>query len=89
MKGTRKMPQCGFSRFVVVLLNTYGINNFKDVNVLADEQIRSQIKEFTQWPTIPQVFIKGNFVGGCDIMREMHEEGALRELLINEGIIKE
>merc|ERR1719454_2109656 len=75
MKGTRKMPQCGFSRFVVVLLQTYGVKQFKAVNVLADDQIRQQIKEYSQWPTIPQVYIKGQFVGGCDIMKEMHEDG--------------
>lgn len=89
MKGTKKMPQCGFSRFVVVLLQTYGVRDFKDVNVLADEQIRQQIKEYSQWPTIPQIFIKGEFIGGCDIAREMHEDGSLRNLLIEEGIIKE
>lgn len=89
MKGTRKMPQCGFSRYVVVLLNTYGLKQFKDVNVLADEVLRSQIKEYSNWPTIPQVYIKGQFVGGCDIMKEMHEDGSLRELLIREELIKE
>lgn len=89
MKGTRKMPQCGFSRFVVVLLNTYGVKEYKDVNVLADEVLRSTIKEYSNWPTIPQVYIKGEFVGGCDIMKEMHEDGSLRELLTREQIIKE
>jgi monothiol glutaredoxin len=59
MKGSKKMPQCGFSRFVVVLLQTYGIKDFKDVNVLADEQVRSQIKVYSNWPTIPQIYIKG------------------------------
>lgn len=88
MKGSKKMPQCGFSRFVVVLLSTYGIREYKDVNVLADENIRQQIKEYSQWPTIPQVYIKGEFIGGCDIMREMHEDGSLRDLLINEGILE-
>lgn len=89
MKGTRKMPQCGFSRYVVVLLNTYGLKAFKDVNVLADDVLRNQIKDFSNWPTIPQIYIKGQFVGGCDIMKEMHEDGSLRELLIREELIKE
>jgi monothiol glutaredoxin len=89
MKGTRKMPQCGFSRLVVVMLQTYGVKQFKDVNVLADDSIRHQIKEYSQWPTIPQVYIKQQFIGGCDIMKEMHEDGSLRELLIREELIKE
>ena len=89
MKGTRKMPQCGFSRFVVVLLNTYGVKEFKDVNVLADETLRQTIKDYSNWPTLPQIYIKGQFVGGCDIMKEMHEDGSLRELLIREKLIKE
>ena len=89
MKGSKKMPQCGFSRFVVVLLQQYGVGGFKDVNVLADENLRATIKEYSNWPTIPQVYIKGEFIGGCDIMKEMHQDGSLRELLIRENIIKE
>ena len=89
MKGTRKMPQCGFSRYVTVLMNAYGVGQYKDVNVLADETLRTTIKEYSNWPTIPQVYIKGEFVGGCDIMKEMHEDGTLRELLIQSKIIKE
>ena len=89
MKGSRKMPQCGFSRYVVVLLNAYGVKAYKDVNVLADDNLRSTIKEYSNWPTIPQIYIKGEFIGGCDIMKEMHEDGSLRELLIRESIIKE
>jgi monothiol glutaredoxin len=89
MKGTRKMPQCGFSKFVVVLLNAYNVKNFKDVNVLADEKLREQIKLYSNWPTLPQVYIKGQFVGGCDIMKEMHEDGTLRELLIQHNIVKD
>jgi monothiol glutaredoxin len=88
MKGSKKMPQCGFSQFVVVLMRTYGVA-FKDVNVLADNNLRQSIKDFSNWPTIPQVYIKGQFIGGCDIIKEMHEDGSLRELLINEKIIKE
>ena len=89
MKGSRKMPQCGFSRYVVVLMNAYGVKNYKDVNVLADDTLRQTIKEYSNWPTIPQIYIKGEFVGGCDIMKEMHEDGSLRELLIQEKIISE
>ena len=89
MKGTRKMPQCGFSRYVVVLLNAYGVKEYKDVNVLADENLRGAIKTYSNWPTIPQVYVKGEFVGGCDIMKEMHEDGTLRELLISQEVIKE
>lgn len=88
MKGTKKMPQCGFSRFVCILLhNEYGLKNFKDVNVLADEQLRQTIKEYSNWPTIPQIYIKQQFIGGCDIMKEMHQDGSLRELLIRERLI--
>ena len=87
MKGTKKQPQCGFSRFVVVLMNAYG-QEFKDVDVLSDDLIRSTIKEYSNWPTIPQVYIKQQFVGGCDIMKEMHEDGSLKELLQKEGLIK-
>ena len=89
MKGTRKMPQCGFSRYVVVLMNAYGVKQYKDVNVLSDDNLRSAIKVYSNWPTIPQVYIKGEFIGGCDIMKEMHEDGSLRELLIREQIVKE
>ena len=89
MKGTRKMPQCGFSKYVMVLFNAYGVKNLKDVNVLADDTLRSTIKEYSNWPTIPQVYIKGEFIGGCDIMKEMHEDGSLRELLIREKVIEE
>ena len=74
---------------MAVLLQTYGVKEFKDVNVLADEQIRNQIKVYSNWPTIPQIYIKQQFIGGCDIMKEMHEDGSLRELLLREGLIKE
>ena len=89
MKGSRKMPQCGFSRYVAVLLNAYGVKQYKDVNVLESDELRQTIKDYSNWPTIPQVYIKGEFIGGCDIMKEMHEDGSLRELLSREGIIKE
>ena len=89
MKGSQKMPQCGFSKYVTVLLRTYGVKNFKDVNVLKDDVLRQGIKDYSNWPTIPQIYIKQQFIGGCDIMKEMHEDGSLRELLIREKIIKE
>ena len=89
MKGTRKMPRCGFSNYVVQIFKFYGVKQFKDVNVLDDEKLREQIKAYSNWPTIPQVYIKGQFVGGCDIMKEMHADGSLEELLIREGIIKQ
>ena len=66
----------------------YGVKQFKDVNVLEDEKLREYIKEYSNWPTIPQVYIKGEFVGGCDILKEMHADGSLEELLLREGIIK-
>ena len=88
MKGTRKMPRCGFSNYTLQILKFYGVKEFKDVNVLEDEALREKIKEYSNWPTIPQVYIKGQFVGGCDIMKEMHADGSLEELLIREGIIK-
>lgn len=85
MKGTSVFPQCGFSAAVVQILSEQGIS-FKDVNVLEDNVIREAIKEFTQWPTIPQLYVKGEFVGGCDIIREMHENGELKQLMADNGI---
>ena len=70
-------------------MNAYGVKDYLDVNVLADENLRSTIKTYSNWPTIPQVYIKGEFVGGCDIMKEMHEDGSLRELLLSQNILKE
>ena len=85
MKGTKKIPQCGFSATVVQILERVGVD-FKDVNVLADPAVRDGIKEFSEWPTIPQLYIKGEFVGGCDITREMYQSGELQELLIAKGV---
>lgn len=79
MKGTPVAPMCGFSAAVVQVLSHIGVK-FKGVNVLADEGIRNGIKEFSNWPTIPQLYVKGEFVGGCDIVREMAEAGELQEL---------
>ncbi len=79
MKGTPSFPQCGFSAAVVQVLTHHNVK-FKGVNVLADDGIRNGIKEFSNWPTIPQLYVKGEFVGGCDIVREMAEAGELEEL---------
>ena len=79
MKGTPMFPQCGFSAAVVQVLSHSGVK-FKGVNVLADDALRQGIKEFTNWPTIPQLYVKGEFVGGCDIVREMAESGELAQL---------
>jgi len=85
MKGTRDMPQCGFSSTVVQILTRCGVD-FKDVDVLADTALRDGIKQFSNWPTIPQLYIKGEFVGGCDIAREMYEAGELQTLLKEKGL---
>ncbi|MBT5157630.1 MAG: Grx4 family monothiol glutaredoxin [Rhodobiaceae bacterium] len=85
MKGTPVFPQCGFSGQVVQILGHIGVP-FKGVNVLEDDGLRNGIKSFSNWPTIPQLYIKGEFVGGCDIIREMFEEGELRPLLEEKGI---
>ncbi len=80
MKGTQQAPQCGFSARSVQILQSYG-HPVKDRNIFESEELRQGIKEFTEWPTIPQIFINGEFVGGCDIITEMHENGELKELL--------
>ena len=80
MKGTKHFPQCGFSATVVEVLRRSG-SEFQDVNVLEDPAIRQGIKEFTNWPTIPQLYVRGKFVGGCDIIREMYEKGELGAVL--------
>ena len=85
MKGTASFPQCGFSAAVVQVLSQLGVA-FKDVNVLEDATIRQGIKDFTNWPTIPQLYIKGEFVGGCDIVKEMYVSGELQDLLRDKGI---
>jgi monothiol glutaredoxin len=85
MKGTPGMPQCGFSATVVQILEHVGVK-YKGVNVLADPEIRQGIKDFSSWPTIPQLYVKGEFVGGCDIVREMFESGELRPFMVEKGI---
>ena len=84
MKGTPKMPQCGFSAKAVQILQANNLPLFFSVNVLEDQAIREGIKVFSNWPTIPQLYIRGEFIGGCDIMREMYQSGELKQLL--EGI---
>jgi monothiol glutaredoxin len=86
MKGTKQMPQCGFSATVVQVLERLGVVDFKDVNVLADADIREGIKTFSNWPTIPQLYVKGEFIGGCDIIREMYTSGELKEFFASKGI---
>ena len=85
MKGTPVFPQCGFSAAVVGVLSHIGVQ-FKGVNVLDDDAIRQGIKDYSDWPTIPQLYVKGEFVGGCDIIREMYETGELLEMFNTHGI---
>jgi monothiol glutaredoxin len=85
MKGTPVFPQCGFSAAVVQILTHLGVK-FKGVDVLADPALRQGIKDFSSWPTIPQLYVKGEFVGGCDIVREMFESGELKDLLATKGV---
>ena len=85
MKGTKEMPQCGFSSRVAGVLNFMGVT-YKDVNVLADADIRQGIKDFSDWPTIPQLYVKGEFVGGCDIVTEMTLSGELDQLFEAKGV---
>ena len=80
MKGTQNEPQCGFSARSVEILKSYN-QPVKDFNVLASEELRQGIKEFTNWPTVPQIFVNGEFIGGCDIVNEMHTNGELAQLL--------
>ena len=85
MKGTPVFPQCGFSAAVVQVLTHLGVK-FKGIDVLTDPSLRQGIKEFSNWPTIPQLYVKGEFIGGCDIVREMYQSGELQQLLGDKGI---
>ena len=85
MKGTKSMPQCGFSSRVAGVLNFMGVE-FNDVNVLADDELRQGIKDFSDWPTVPQLYVKGEFVGGCDIITEMTLSGELDTLFSENGV---
>ncbi|CAH58425.1 glutaredoxin-like protein GRLA [Ehrlichia ruminantium] len=86
MKGDANMPQCGFSSVVVTILKKMNIS-FKSINVLEDQELREAIKEFTNWPTIPQLYVKGEFIGGCDIVKEMYHTGELQELFVKNNLI--
>ncbi|HWA31574.1 MAG TPA: Grx4 family monothiol glutaredoxin [Rhizomicrobium sp.] len=88
MKGTPVFPQCGFSAATVAILTNLGVK-FKAVDVLKDPEIRQGIKEFSNWPTIPQLYVKGEFVGGCDILKEMYEADELAPFLAEKGIVLE
>ncbi len=85
MKGTPQFPMCGYSSQVVQILNYLGVP-YKGVNVLEDESIRQGVKDYSNWPTVPQLYVKGEFVGGCDITREMFQAGELQQLLTEKGI---
>jgi monothiol glutaredoxin len=85
MKGTKSAPQCGFSMQVAQILNHLGVE-YEDINVLDDMGVRDGIKAFSNWPTIPQLYVKGEFVGGCDIVREMFQAGELQDMLKEKGI---
>ena len=88
MKGTPVFPQCGFSAMTVQVLQHLGVP-FKGVNVLEDMEIREGVKSFSNWPTIPQLYVKGEFVGGCDIVREMYESGELQDMVKEKGLAAE
>ena len=85
MKGTPVFPQCGFSAAVVHALSQIGVK-FKGIDVLVDPSLRDGVKQFSQWPTVPQLYVKGEFVGGCDIVREMYESGELKTMLDEKGV---
>lgn len=85
MKGNAKFPQCGFSAQVVQILDHVGVA-YKDINILEDDGLREGIKAFTNWPTIPQLYVKGEFIGGCDIVREMFQDGDLQKLFAEKGL---
>jgi monothiol glutaredoxin len=85
MKGTPDFPQCGFSGQVVQVLDYIGVD-YKGINVLASDEMRQGIKEYSNWPTIPQLYVKGEFIGGCDIVREMFQAGELQALMTEKGI---
>lgn len=86
MKGTAQFPMCGFSGRAIQVLKACGVDQIKTVNVLEDDEIRQGIKEFSNWPTIPQLYVKGEFVGGCDIIREMFQAGELQTLFADKGV---
>ncbi len=86
MKGTPQFPQCGFSATVVEILKRCGVNDYVAVNVLEDNAIREGVKAYASWPTIPQLYVNGEFVGGCDILKEMYQAGELQQLLAKQPV---
>jgi monothiol glutaredoxin len=86
MKGVPDQPQCGFSALVVQVLDHLGVD-FAGVNVLANEELRQGVKAYSNWPTIPQLYVKGEFVGGCDIVKEMFQSGELKPFLVDKGVL--
>lgn len=88
MKGTPQFPQCGFSSAAAQVLKLCGVSNYLAVNVLADEELRQGIKEYANWPTIPQLYVNGEFVGGSDIMKEMYQSGELQQMLRAAGVVQ-
>ena len=87
MKGTPTFPQCGFSATVVSILDHMGVQ-YGSTNILEDDELRQGIKDFSNWPTIPQLYVKGEFLGGCDIAKEMFQSGELKTLLVEEGVLQ-
>ena len=86
MKGTSQSPRCGFSDVVCKILNLFNVQ-YLDIDVLSDEKLRQEIKNYTNWPTIPQLYIKGEFIGGCDIVRELYQTGEFKRILQNKKLI--
>jgi monothiol glutaredoxin len=87
MKGTKEMPRCGFSNYLIQILKFYKIKNIKDINVLESDLIRQAVKDYSNWPTFPQLYVKGELIGGCDIVKEMHENGKFEELCQRNNLI--
>ncbi len=87
MKGTPTFPQCGFSATVVSILDHMGVQ-YESANILEDPELRQGIKDFSHWPTIPQLYVKGEFIGGCDIAKEMFQSGELKQLLTEKGVLQ-
>ncbi|MEP7210551.1 MAG: Grx4 family monothiol glutaredoxin [Alphaproteobacteria bacterium] len=87
MKGTPTFPQCGFSATVVSILDHLGVE-YESVNILEDPELRQGIKDFSNWPTVPQIYLKGEFLGGCDIAKEMFQSGELKSLLVEKGVLE-
>lgn len=87
MKGTREMPRCGFSNYLIQVIKFYKIKDFKDINVLESDVLRQGVKDYSNWPTFPQLYVKGELIGGCDIVKEMHENGTFEELCQRNNLI--